>query len=121
MKVFTVVLVVLLAVGVGVNVAAMCGRRFIDPATAMMLYRNVDDRLAKKAAIMLRPRPRVVVFGSSRALGITSRATGVTSDQFLNAAVGGAAVEDYAALWRVRGRPRTGPARSPVSPPSPGV
>jgi len=101
MKVFTVVLVVLLAVGVGVNVAAMCGRRFIDPATAMMLYRNVDDRLAKKAAIMLRPRPRVVVFGSSRALGITSRATGVTSDQFLNAAVGGAAVEDYAALWRV--------------------
>jgi hypothetical protein len=101
MKVFTVVLLVLLAAGVGVNVAAIGGRRFIDPATAMMLYRNVDDRLAKKAAIMLRPRPRVVVFGSSRALGITHRAAGVSADQFLNAAVGGAAVEDYAALWRV--------------------
>lgn len=99
MRVFGLVLVGLLGAAVAINVSVAWGRRWINPATAMLVYRDVDDRLAKKAVVMLRPRPRVVVFGSSRALGITSRVAGVASDEFLNAAVGGAAVEDYAGLW----------------------
>jgi len=73
MRVFASVLLVVVATGAGVNVATTSSRRWIGPASATMLYRNVDDRLATKAVVMPRPRPRMAVFGSSRAPGIASQ------------------------------------------------
>jgi len=89
----------LLSALVAINLAAAWKRYQLEPTERMLLYHDLDARLFHKARLELVERPYAVIFGSSRAMALSSSALGMQKRDFYNAAVGGATIEDYIGLW----------------------
>jgi hypothetical protein len=112
MRVFGLTLGGLLAVVVAVNVAASvrearhdaalrAAARELRPGLVVADYRDVDERGFQRARLEALPAPRVLALGSSRIMQLTTAALGLEPGEFYNAGMGGAVVEDFAAIWAV--------------------
>jgi hypothetical protein len=66
---------------------------------AVLADRYFSERRFQRARIAVLPRPRVVAFGSSRVMPVSTEVAGVEMSGFYNTAVPGATVEDFVALW----------------------
>src|SRR4029450_11939230 len=64
-------------------------------------YRNMDERRFQRARLEAIPAPRIVAFGSSRVMEISTMLAGVPPGAFYNAGMSGATGEDFHALWVV--------------------
>jgi hypothetical protein len=120
MRIFGLTLTAILAAVVAVNAAASWqqARRnaalveaagALEPGFAVADYRDVDERGFQRARLQALPTPRVVAFGSSRIMQLTTAALGLRPGDFYNAGMAGAVVEDFAALWSVLKRQRKVP------------
>ncbi len=78
--------------------AASAGFR---PGQAVLGYRDVDERRFQRARLESVPAPRVVAFGSSRVMEVSTALAGVPPGQFYNAGMSAATVEDFIALWSI--------------------
>ena len=99
MSPFAVTVAGLLGTVLALNVVMTVAIERLDPAQAIAVYKDVDDRRFQKARIEVMPRARVAVFGSSRILPLSTAAAGLPPGALFNAGVGAATVEDYIALW----------------------
>jgi len=109
---FSVTVAVLLALVMAVNGAATWDRaRHEDrirraaaafrPGQAMLAYRDTDERRFQKARLAVIPPPRIVAFGSSRVMEVSTTMVGAEPGAFYNAGMSGASVEDFIVLWSV--------------------
>jgi len=64
-------------------------------------YRNMDERRFQRARLEAIPAPRIVAFGSSRVMEISTMLAGVPPGAFYNAGMSAATVEDFIALWSI--------------------
>jgi hypothetical protein len=112
MRAFILVVALLLAVVVAVNgvAAELQARRdaalrkaasAVRPGFAVTDYKDVDERRFQQARLHAIPRPRIVAFGSSRIMQLTTAAVGAAPGEFYNTGMSGATVEDYIAMWAV--------------------
>lgn len=69
------------------------------PGQALLGYRDTDERRFQKARLAVIPRPRVVVFGSSRVMTISAAMVGAAPGEFYNAGLSGGTVEDFIVMW----------------------
>src|SRR5262245_11820843 len=67
----------------------------------MLGYRNMDERRFQRARLESIPAPRIVAFGSSRVMEISTTVAGVPPGAFYNAGMSAATVEDFIALWSI--------------------
>jgi hypothetical protein len=61
----------------------------------------VDERRFQRARLESVPAPRVIAFGSSRVMEVSTALAGVPPGQFYNAGMSAATVEDFIALWSI--------------------
>jgi hypothetical protein len=112
MRAFAATLVLLLALVVGTNLAGewLQARRdsalreaaaALRPGLAVLDYTNVDERGFQRARLEAIARPRVVAFGSSRIMQLTTAAAGAAAGEFYNTGMSGATIEDHVAMWAV--------------------
>jgi hypothetical protein len=112
MRPFIVAVVVLLSIVVAINSVATWDRSrhedrirtaaaTFQPGQAMLAYRDTDERRFQKARLAVIPPPRIVAFGSSRVMEVSTRMVGVEQGAFYNAGMSGASVEDFIVLWSV--------------------
>jgi hypothetical protein len=105
----TLALILTLALGVGLAVwdrgrqdarlrAASAGFR---TGQAVLDYRDVDERRFQRARLQAIARPRVVAFGSSRVMEVSTELAGLAPGEFYNAGMSAATVEDFIALWSI--------------------
>jgi len=110
MRPFLVVVIVLLAVVVMMNGLAAWDRARHEariaraasafrPGLALLGYRDTDERRFQKARLAVIPRPRIVAFGSSRVMTVSTAMVNVAPDEFYNAGLSGGTVEDFIVLW----------------------
>ena len=71
------------------------------PGQAVVGYRNMDERRFQRARLESIPTPRLVAFGSSRVMEISTDLAGVAPGAFYNAGMSAATVEDFIALWSI--------------------
>lgn len=69
------------------------------PGQALLDYKDSDERRFQRARLAVIPTPRVVVFGSSRAMLVSTAMVGAAPGEFYNGGLSGASVEDFIALW----------------------
>jgi hypothetical protein len=69
------------------------------PDQALLGYRDTDEGRSQKARLAVIPRPRVVVFGSSRAMTISMAMVGAGPGEFYNIGLSGGTVEDFIVMW----------------------
>jgi hypothetical protein len=109
-RLFAVVLALLLGLVVIVNGLAVWDRgrhekrieraaAVFAPGQALLGYRDTDERRFQKARLAVIPRPRVVVFGSSRVMTISTAMVDAAPGEFYNAGLSGGTVEDFIVLW----------------------
>lgn len=109
---FVVALVLLVSAVAGINGAAGWARtrhedRIRDAAAVftqgqvLLGYRNIDERRFQRARLAAIPRPRLVAFGSSRVMEVSTAMIEVGPGEFYNAGLSGGTVEDFIALWSV--------------------
>ena len=101
MRPFAITLTILLGMVFTLNVVLTVVIERLDPAEALFVYKDVDDRRYQKARIEVMPAARIVTFGSSRVLTLSAAAAGLGPGELYNAGVGAATVEDYIALWNL--------------------
>lgn len=110
MRPFVAVLALLLGLVVAVNGLAVWDRARHEarieraaaafaPGQALLGYRDTDERRFQKARLAVIPRPRVVVFGSSRVMTISTAMVGAAPGEFYNAGLSGGTVEDFIVMW----------------------
>ena len=73
----------------------------LQPGQALLGYRDSDERRFQQARLEVIPRPRVVAFGSSRIMSVSTAMIGIGSGEFYNAGLSGGTVEDFIVLWSV--------------------
>jgi hypothetical protein len=112
MRAFFVTVALLLAVVVAVNgLAALETRahqgrvraaaaKFV-PGQVLLGYRDRDERRFQQARLEVIPPPRLVTFGSSRVMPISTAMVGTPPATFYNAGLSAASVEDFIVLWSV--------------------
>lgn len=71
------------------------------PGQALLGYRDTDERRFQKARLAVIPRPRIVAFGSSRVMEVSTAMVGAAPGEFYNAGMSGGTVEDWIVLWTV--------------------
>jgi hypothetical protein len=107
---FVVVVALLLVLIVTVNGVAVWERArhevrleraaaVFSPGQALLGYRDTDERRFQKARLAVIPKPRIVIFGSSRVMTISSQMLGAAPGEFYNAGLSGGTVEDFIVLW----------------------
>jgi hypothetical protein len=112
MRAFTVTVALLLGLAVGVNGLAAWDRgrqegrlraasATFGPGQVVLGYRNMDERRFQRVRLESIPPPRIVAFGSSRVMEVSTALAGVPGGQFYNAGMSSATVEDYIALWSI--------------------
>lgn len=112
MRPFVATLVLLVSAVACINAAASWARgrhedRIRDAAAAftpgqvLLDYRNTDERRFQKARLAAIPRPRLVAFGSSRVMEVSTAMIEAGPGEFYNAGLSGGTVEDFIALWSV--------------------
>ena len=84
--------------GRDVAVCAMAAQ--LRPGFVVADYRNVDERCFQMTRLAVIPAPRMVAFGSSRIMQLTSAAAGLGPGEFYNVGMSGATIEDFVAMWR---------------------
>ena len=110
MRPFVVVVTLLLGLVVMVNGLAVWDRArhaarielaaaAFAPGQALLGYRDTDERRFQKARLAVIPRPRVVVFGSSRVMTISTAMVGAGPGEFYNTGLSGGTVEDFIVMW----------------------
>jgi hypothetical protein len=110
MRPFVAVVALVLGLVVTVNGLAVWDRarheRRIERAAAafssgqaLLGYRDTDERRFQKARLAVIPRPRIVVFGSSRVMTISTAMMGAAPGEFYNAGLSGGTVEDFIVMW----------------------
>jgi hypothetical protein len=112
MRPFAVTLALLLALVLGVNGLAAWDRGRQDArlraasagfraGEVVLDYRNVDERRFQRARLQAIARPRLVAFGSSRVMEVSTSLARVAPGDFYNAGMSAATVEDFIALWSI--------------------
>ena len=112
MRPFAVTLALLLTLALGVNGLAAWDRGRQDArlraasagfhrGQAVLGYRDVDERRFQRARLQAIARPRVVAFGSSRVMEVSTEHAGLAPGEFYNAGMSAATVEDFMALWSI--------------------
>jgi hypothetical protein len=112
MRPFTITVALLLGLAVAVNALAAWDRgrhearlraasASFRTGQAVLGYRNMDERRFQRARLESIPTPRVVTFGSSRVMEISTALAGVAPGAFYNAGMSAATVEDFIALWSI--------------------
>lgn len=112
MRAFLVTLALLLAVVVAVNGLAALETRAhqgrihaaaarFTPGQVLLGYRDRDERRFQQARLEVIPPPRLVAFGSSRVMAVSTAMVDAPSGAFYNAGLSGASVEDFIVLWSV--------------------
>src|SRR5579883_2164245 len=81
-----------------------------EPRKALILPDYFDDRTARRSILSGRPRPNLLILGSSRAM-LTRPSMAAGDASGFNAAISGAGLEDYAAVWQLLKRQGKTPAR----------
>jgi hypothetical protein len=115
MRAFATTLAALLALVLAINGVAAWDKsrqeaRLRDAAArfhagqVMLGYRDVDERRFQRARLAALPRARVVAFGSSRVMAISTELAGTPPGEFYNAGMSAATVEDFIALWAILDR-----------------
>ncbi|HEV8585463.1 MAG TPA: hypothetical protein VGT02_10900 [Methylomirabilota bacterium] len=110
MRPFLVVVAALLGLAVAVNGLATWERARHEariaraaaafrPGQALLGYRDTDERRFQKARLAAIPPPRVVAFGSSRVMTLSTAMVGAAPGEFYNAGLSGGTVEDFIVLW----------------------
>lgn len=110
MRPFVVVVALLLGLVMVVNALAVWDRARHEarieraaatfaPGQALLGYRDTDEQRFQKARLAVIPRPRVVVFGSSRVMTISTAMVGAAPGDFYNAGLSGGTVEDFIVMW----------------------
>ena len=110
MRPFVAVVALVLGLVVTVNGLAVWDRarheRRIERAAAafssgqaLLGYRDTDERRFQKARLAVIPPPRIVVFGSSRVMTISTAMMGAAPGEFYNAGLSGGTVEDFIVMW----------------------
>src|SRR4030095_31927 len=106
MRPFTITVALLLGLAVAVNALAAWDRgrhearlraasASFRTGQAVLGYRNMDERRFQRARLESIPTPRVVTFGSSRVMEISTALAGVAPGAFYNAGMSAATVEDF--------------------------
>jgi hypothetical protein len=109
---FVTTLILLVCAVVAINSAASLARTrhedrihhaaaAFSPGQALTGYRDIDERRFQRARLVAIPRPRVVAFGSSRVMEVSTGMIGAQPGEFYNAGLSGGTVEDFIALWSV--------------------
>lgn len=112
MRPFAVTLAFLLTLALGINGLAAWDRGRQDArlraasagfraGQAVLGYRDVDERRFQRARLQAIARPRVVTFGSSRVMEVSTVLAGLAPGEFYNAGMSAATVEDFIALWSI--------------------
>jgi len=111
-RAFLVTVALLLAVVVAVNGLAALETRahqkrvraaaatFV-PGQVLLGYRDRDERRFQQARLEVIPLPRLVAFGSSRVMPVSTALMGVPPGAFYNTGLSAASVEDFIVLWSV--------------------
>lgn len=110
MRPFVVVVAVLLGMAAGLNGFTAWDRARHEarieqaaaafrPGLALLDYRDTDERRFQKARLAVIPRPRVVAFGSSRVMTVSTAMVDATPGEFYNIGLSGGTVEDFIVLW----------------------
>ena len=110
MRPFVLVVLLLLALVVMVNGLATWDRArheariaraaaAFQPGLALLGYRDTDERRFQKARLAVIPRPRIVAFGSSRVMAVSTPMVGAAPGEFYNAGLSGGSPEDFIVLW----------------------
>jgi len=71
------------------------------PDHVLLGYRDTDERRFQKARLAVIPRPRIVTFGSSRVMLVSTGMVDAGPGQFYNAGLSGGSIEDHIVLWTV--------------------
>jgi hypothetical protein len=71
------------------------------PGQALLGYRDTDERRFQRARLAVIPRPRLVAFGSSLVMEVSTEMVGAAPGEFYNAGMSGGTVEDWVVLWSV--------------------
>ena len=66
---------------------------------ALLDYRDSDERRFQRARLAVIPPPRIVAFGSSRVMLVSTAMVGAAPGEFYNAGLSGASVEDFIVVW----------------------
>lgn len=112
MRPFAITLALLLTLALGVNGLAAWDRGRqearlraasigFQTGQAVLGYRDADERRFQRARLGAIPRPRIVAFGSSRVMELSTDLAGVGPGEFYNAGMSAATVEDFIALWSI--------------------
>ena len=113
MRAFLVTAALLLAVVVAVNGLAALETRahqkrvraaaatFV-PGQVLLGYRDRDERRFQQARLEVIPPPRLVAFGSSRVMPVSTALVGGPPGAFYNTGLSAASVEDVIVLWPKR-------------------
>jgi hypothetical protein len=110
MRPFLLALAALLAAVIGVNGLATWIRAADNarlrtasgafaPGQVLIGYRYVDERVFQRQRLAAIPAPRVVAFGSSRAMQMDGALLGLPPGAFYNTALSSGTVEDFIGLW----------------------
>jgi len=70
------------------------------PGQTLIGYCDTEERRFQKARLAVIRRPRVVVFGSSRVMTISTTMVSAAPGELYNAGLSGGTVEDFIVLWR---------------------
>jgi hypothetical protein len=109
-RAFLVTVALLLAVVVAVNGLAALETRahqkrvraaaatFV-PGQALLGYRDRDERRFQQARLEVIPPPRLVAFGSSRVMPVSTAMVGAPPGAFYNAGLSGGTVEAFIVMW----------------------
>jgi hypothetical protein len=120
MRAFVLTVALLLAVVVAVNgLAALETRaherrvhtaaaRFL-PGQALLGYRDRDERRFQQARLEVIAPPRLVAFGSSRVVPVSTAMVNAPEGTFYNAGLSAGTVEDFIVLWSVLERRERSP------------
>jgi hypothetical protein len=76
------------------------------PDQVLLGYRDRDERRFQQARLTVITPPRLVAFGSSRVMPVSTAMVGAASGDFYNAGLSAGTVEDFIVLWSVLERRR---------------